>query len=60
MNVRLRRLLEDALGLTEAREKHREGGAMQHGLTVEALEGSERAVMERVQGMGFPMDDVLR
>lgn len=60
MNARLRRLLEEALGLTEERERHREGGAEHHGLTLDELDVCERAVLARIQGMGFPADDVLR
>lgn len=60
MSGRLRRLLEEALGLTEERERQRDGGAEHHGLTLEGLEGQDRAALEKVQSMGFPADDVLR
>ena len=60
MSARIRKLLEEALGLTEERERRRDGGAQHDGLTLEGLEGADRAALEMVQGMGFPADDVLR
>lgn len=60
MSGRLRRLLEEALGLTEERERQRGGGAEHHGLTLDGLEGVDKAASEKVKGMGFPADDVLR
>ncbi|CBN75205.1 conserved unknown protein [Ectocarpus siliculosus] len=60
MSARLRKILEEALGLTEERERQRDGGAEHHGLTLDGLEGTDRAALEKVQGMGFPADDVLR
>eukprot|EP00904_Undaria_pinnatifida_P004891 jgi/Undpi1/1531/HiC_scaffold_11.g04921.m1 len=60
MSGRIRRLLEEALGLTEERERHRDGGAEHHGLTLDGLEGTDLAALEIVQSMGFTADDVLR
>lgn len=60
MNARLRRLLEEVLGLTEERERHKDNGVEHHGLTVADLDKPERAVLERIRAMGFPADDVLR
>lgn len=53
-------MLEEALGLTEERERHREARTDGHALTLDDLEGLERAVFEHVQALGFPADDVLR
>ena len=67
MSARIRRLLEDALGLAEERERHRDGGGRNEGephdrdaLTVDRLEGDDLASFEKVRGMGFPDGDVLR
>ena len=60
MSGRIRRLLEEALGLTEERERHRDGGAEHHGLTLDGLEGPDLEALKIVQNMGFPADDVLR
>lgn len=63
MSARIRRLLEEALGLAEERERHRDTGGEgrdDQGLTVEGLEGHDLAVFEKVRAMGFPADYVLR
>lgn len=60
MSGRIRRLLEEALGLTEERERQRDGGGEHHGLTLDGLAAVDNAALKKVQALGFPADDVLR
>ena len=63
MSARIRKLFEEALGLTEERERQRDGGAQHHGLTLEGLEGADFSRRAGTPNLGilslrFPVSDL--